>query len=168
MLPQTQPLTSTHTNISLVRTHNFFLHCSTVFPLLLHCPVLHPPEGQRCPISGYLGPRWKGNFLLPLVFIIHSSFGNSLYCPTFSIPSSISYFYQNLCNLPPIPDIISILVTKNWLPPSHCSLTTSLPSTFMPYSVLPPMPGKEYPSGFPHSLIIVLQFLLSHCAKLNK
>lgn len=107
-------------------------------------------------------------FSFSIIFITHSSLGNSLHCPTFSIPSSVSYFYQNLCNLPPIPDIISILVTKNWLPPSHCSLTTSLPSTFMPDPMLPLKPGKKYPSGFLQSLVIVLQFFLSHRAKLNK
>lgn len=102
-----------HPNKSLVRTLIFFFfHCSTILPLLLHCPVLCPPEAQCCPTSGYLGPHCKGNFLFPLFLITHSSFGNSLYCPTFSIPSSISYFYRNLCNLPPIPDIASILVTK--------------------------------------------------------
>lgn len=107
-------------------------------------------------------------FSFSIIFIIHSSLSNFLHCPTFSIPSNISYFYQNLCNLPPIPDIISILVTKNWLPPSHCSLTASLPSTFMPDPVLPLMPGKECPLGFPQSLFAVPQFFLSYHANLNK
>lgn len=44
----------------------------------------------------------------------------------------------------------------------------ALPSTFMTDPMLPLMPGKEYPSGFPQSLVIVLQFFLSHSAKLNK
>lgn len=92
------------------------------FPLLQWCSIPCPQEGQLLPHFRLFRISLQWEFSFSFIFITRSSLGSSSHCPTFCIPSNTSHFHPDPGNLPPIPDITSILVAKiGCRPPvAHC------------------------------------------------
>lgn len=117
MLSKIQPFLSTHTKVwSRLKPFIFF------FPLLQQCSIPCPQEGQLLPHFRLFRISLQWEFSFSFIFITRSPLGSSSHCPTFCIPSNTSHFHPDPGNLPPIPDITSILVAKiGCRPPvAHC------------------------------------------------